>query len=214
MVNRGTAAGTGLVKTDYTPRIYSGFSPNSMAVYNNKLFMCGYDSLTATVQLWSSDGTPAGTTKVTSFAHGLSPGRLYPFQTKLIMTGNDTISGAVQLFYSDGTAAGTSCRTPPSTCDDPFYPWEAWVPYGSGLYYKAAYVYFADYQLCRYVEKQSSGLTELNGQSLTVYPNPTNGIVTIALPEPAFNTLIRVYSHGRTATQPSGLSYFKYHQPD
>jgi ELWxxDGT repeat protein len=129
----GTSEGTKLIKTDYTPRTYSGFLPISMAVHNNKLYMSGYDSLSKTSQLWVSDGTKAGTTKVTSFVHGLSPARLYSFQNKPIMTGNDTITHAVELFVSDGTAAGTVYPTPPSNGADAFYPWQAWVPYNNSL---------------------------------------------------------------------------------
>ena len=120
----GTTSGTVKVKTDYTPRSgYSGFMPNSMAVHNNMLYMAGYDSVSKTVQLWASDGTTAGTTKVTSFPTGLYPSKLYSFQNRLIMTGGDTISKEEELFASDGTAAGTVCPTPPDTWGQyPFIP--------------------------------------------------------------------------------------------
>jgi ELWxxDGT repeat protein len=190
----GTEAGTKLVKTDYTLRTYSGFLPNSMAVMNNKLYMSGYDSLTKTSQLWVSDGTKAGTTKVTNFAHGLSPARLYSFQNKLIMTGNDTITHAVELFVSDGTAAGTICPKPPSTGVDAFYPWQAWVPFNNSLYYRAAYGLFSDYQLCRYFETIHPGIPELTNQNLPVYPNPTNGFFTVTLPPSILKADIDVYN--------------------
>jgi ELWxxDGT repeat protein len=180
----GTTEGTVKVKTDYTYRNGGeGFLPTSMAVHKDKLYMAGYDSLSATIQLWASDGTTAGTTKVTSFRLGLYPERLFSFQNRLIMTGYDTISDQVQLFASDGTAAGTVCPTPPDTWGQyPFYPWEAWVPFNDALYYKGAYAYFADYQLCRYTEFPA-GIDQLNGESVSVYPNPTNGKFNVELPE-------------------------------
>lgn len=190
----GTAASTQLVKADHTPRTNSGFLPTSMAVHNNKLYMAGYDSLTKTTQLWVSDGTKAGTIKVTNFAHGLSPARLYSFQNKLIMTGNDTITHAVELFVSDGTAAGTICPNPPSTGVDAFYPWQAWVPFNNSLYYRAAYGYFADYQLCRYFETEHTGFEELAKQNLPVYPNPTSGLFNITLPSSTPNAIIEVFN--------------------
>ncbi len=190
----GTAAGTKTIKTDYTPRTYSGFLPTSMAVHNNKLYMAGYDSLSGTVQLWSTDGTTAGTVKITSHAHGLYPSKLYSFQSKLIMTGNDTISDEEQLFASDGTAAGTVCPTPPDTWGQyPFYPWEAWVPFNNGLYFRGAYAYFADYQLCRYTE-QPQGIEQHKEETLSVFPNPTTGIFKVVLSTPDAGTIIEVYN--------------------
>lgn len=155
--------------------------------------MAGYDSLTKTSQLWVSDGTKTGTTKVTSFAHGLSPARLYSFQNKLIMTGNDTINHAVELFVSDGTAAGTICPKPPSTGVDAFLPWQAWVPYNNSLYYRAAYGYFADYQLCRFTDTQNTGIAEQAEPVLSVYPNPTNGFINFTLPPSALKADIELY---------------------
>jgi hypothetical protein len=221
----GTSESTKLVKTDYSPRTYSGFLPTSMAIHNNMLYMAGYDSLTKTSQLWVSNGTKAGTTKITSFAHGLSPGRLYSFQNKLIMTGHDTINHATELFVSDGTAAGTICPKPPSTGVDAFYPWQAWVPFNNSLYYRAAYGYFADYQLCRYFETIHPGIPELTNQNLPVYPNPTNGFINITLPPSTLVADVEAYnSNGalifrQTATnslntidltnQPPGLYFIK-----
>jgi ELWxxDGT repeat protein len=188
----GTTAGTVKVKTDYTPRSgYAGFMPTSMAVHNGKLYMAGYDSLTATIQLWGSDGTTAGTTKVTSFPHSLYPAKLFSFENRLIFTGGDTISGEEELFASDGTAAGTVCPTPPDTWGQyPFYPWE---PFNNALYYKAAYSYFADYQLCRYSEFPF-GIAQQSMMNLSVYPNPTSGTFTVVLPKPTGNTTIEVYN--------------------
>ena len=182
----GTTTGTVKVKTDYTPSNFGGgFMPNSMAVHNNMLYMAGYDSVSATKQLFVTDGTTAGTTKVTSFPKGLDPSKLYSFQNKLIMTGWDTVSNWEELFASDGTAAGTVCPTPPAMGDSPFYPsWEAWVPFNNALYFKAAYGYFADYQLCRYTETKPSGIMANNESPKAFvlfqnYPNPFNPTTTI-----------------------------------
>jgi ELWxxDGT repeat protein len=191
----GTNAGTLLVKADHTPRSgYAGFMPNSMAVHNNLLYMAGFDSLTAKNQLWVSDGTTAGTHMVTHFPNGFTPSRLYSFQNKLIMTAGDTLSGNVELFASDGTAAGTICPTPPSNGQDAFYPWEAWVPFNNCLYYKAAYGYFADYQLCRYSETPF-GIAQQTYRELFVYPNPTQGLINIVFPDRDSNSDIEIYNN-------------------
>jgi ELWxxDGT repeat protein len=191
----GTIANTVKVKSDYTPNGGSaGFRPTPMAVHNNLLYTAGYDSLSATTQLFVTDGTTAGTSKVTCFPHSLFPAKLYSFQNRLIMTGGDTTSGEEELFASDGTATGTVCPTPPDTWGQyPFYPWEAWVLFNNALYYKAAYAYFADYQLCCYSELQF-GIEQQTKENFSVYPNPTNSSFNIVLPQPASIKNIEVYN--------------------
>jgi len=166
-----------------------------MAVYNNKLYVSGYDSLTATTQLWVSDGTTAGTTKVTNSHKNFDPQNLYAFQNRLIMTGYDTISGGDELFASDGTAAGTICPTPPSTAElAPFYPWKAWVPFNNALYFTACYTFWSDYQLCRYAE-QPFGIEKQPAAGLSVYPNPTKGNFKVILPADTRNASIELYNN-------------------
>jgi ELWxxDGT repeat protein len=196
----GTAQGTVIVKADYTPRNgVRGFYPSSMAVHSNVLYMAGYDSLTQLVQLWKCDGTTAGTSKITSNPIGLSPSRLFSFQSRVIFTGSDTLSQQTQLFASDGTADGTVCPTPPETWGQyPFYPWEAWVPFNNALYYKAAYSYFADYQLCRYTELPSGIVTDKEVPEAIVlsqnYPNPFNPTTTIGYQLPVSGQVtLKVY---------------------
>jgi hypothetical protein len=110
------------------------------------------------------------------------------------MTGYDTISNQTQLFFSDGTKSGTKCPTPPDTWGQyPFYPWEAWVPFNNALYYRGAYAYFADYQLCRYTES-GVGIEEKSAENLSIFPNPTNGILNVVLPNLTGNTSIEIFN--------------------
>jgi len=203
----GTTAGTVVVKTDYTPRTYSGFSTATLAVFNNKLYLGGYDSLTRTTQLWVTDGTTAGTTKVTNSTKTFSPSRLYAFGNRLIMTGLDTISNREELFASDGTQEGTICPTPPSTAEYlPFYPWKEWVPFNNALYFTACYTFWSDYQLCRYTETPF-GIESQAAEKLSVYPNPTTGSFKVVLPLSASITDIEVYTS-------SGALLYKHETSD
>ncbi|NVO19849.1 MAG: T9SS type A sorting domain-containing protein [Bacteroidetes bacterium] len=192
--NDGTTTGTVLVKADYTQRNgVSGFCPTDMAVYNNLLYMSGYDSINNANQLWVSDGSTAGTTKITTSAKGFGPGKMFPFKSRLIMTGYDTISGQEQLFASDGTLAGMVCPTPPDTWGQyPFYPWQAWVPFHDALYYRGAYSYFSDYQLCRYSETPF-GIEKPTPDDISVYPNPTSGPLDIVIPGIKGDVFLEIY---------------------
>jgi hypothetical protein len=171
--------------------------------------MAGYDSLTKVDQLWKSDGTTVGTVRITNNRSGLFPDRLFSFQNRLIFTGYDTISKQVQLFASDGTAAGTVCPTPPDTWGQyPFYPWESWVPFKNAVYYKAAYSYFADYQLCRYTEPPILGIDDDRKTSeefvlFQNYPNPFNLSTTIKYKIPrSSHVKLTVYNtFGQQVTQ-------------
>jgi ELWxxDGT repeat protein len=191
----GTNSGTIRVKTEHTLRNgVRGFYPHSMAIHKNALYIAGYDSLTKVDQLWKSDGTMAGTVRITDSPKGLFPDRLFSFQNKLIMTGYDTISNQVQLFYSDGTKSGTKCPTPTDTWGQyPFYPWETWVPFNNALYYKGAYAYFADYQLCRFTDTEV-GIEEKSVEISSIYPNPTNGMLNVILPLLTGTTSIGIYN--------------------
>jgi ELWxxDGT repeat protein len=190
----GTTAGTVKIKADYTPRTYSGFVTGPLAVYNNKLYLGGWDSLSATSQLWVSDGTTAGTTKVTNFSKGFNPNRLYAFQDKLIMTGLDSTTNGEEIFATDGTEAGTVRPVPPSMAElAPFYPWTAWVPFNNGLYFTACYTFWSDYQLCRYTQNPSAIEQRTTG-ALSVYPNPTHGPINVVLPQTTVNADIELYN--------------------
>ncbi len=169
----GTAAGTVKIKTDYSVVNGTlGFNPTSMVVHKNKLYFAGYDSITRFDQLWVSDGTTAGTVRVTASTKALYPSKLYSFQNMIVMTAYDTINKSTQLWVSDGTASGTSCPKPPDTWSSyPFYPFERFVPFNNALYFRAAYSYFSDYQLCRYSELPS-GIAVTKQNKVSVYPNP------------------------------------------
>jgi hypothetical protein len=101
------------------------------------------------------------------------------------MTAGDTVSGNEELFATDGTAAGTVCPTPPALGQYAFQTWEAWVPFNNALYFRAAYGYFADLQLCRYTETKPTGIVnnkEIPGAFALFqnYPNPFNPSTTIS----------------------------------
>ncbi|MEP7142470.1 MAG: T9SS type A sorting domain-containing protein [Ferruginibacter sp.] len=107
----GTVAGTVVVKqlaVEWEGGPFSGGLP-SLCVMNNSLyFACGNNS--NGVNLWKTDGTTAGTTKVINLVSadftGWGPAHLVAFNNNIYFTANDDISGP-EVWKSDGTAAGT-----------------------------------------------------------------------------------------------------------
>jgi ELWxxDGT repeat protein len=120
-VSDGTAAGTKLAATiaidappgwsSPLPTYYSNATPpRGMVAAGGKLYLTGYDP-THGAQLWVSDGTQAGTTRLTSFGQ-LPPymaqqgiGGLTAVGTKVYFLANDNTGR--QLWVTDGTRAGT-----------------------------------------------------------------------------------------------------------
>lgn len=104
----GTASGTQMVKD-----IWPGSSPgvpglfNYCAVYNGKLYFPANDGING-LELWSTDGTSAGTQMVKDIntSGNGDPTYLMVYKGKLYFSAADVDHG-YELFSSDGTAVGT-----------------------------------------------------------------------------------------------------------
>jgi ELWxxDGT repeat protein len=112
----GTTSGTLLVKDIDPFKItlgnftYSASSnPSSLTAFNGKLYFQAMDRAHGS-QLWVSDGTAAGTQRVTDINPGLfagiNPRYLKVFQGHLFFGAGDGAGGSA-LWESDGTTAGT-----------------------------------------------------------------------------------------------------------
>jgi ELWxxDGT repeat protein len=106
----GTAGGTGLVK-DFDPGSSSGGDPQQLIPFAGKIYFEAPrpSDPGAGVELWKSDGTPAGTVPVVDPfpADGPRPGdALVPMGSRLYFAATTAAAGT-ELWASDGTAAGT-----------------------------------------------------------------------------------------------------------
>lgn len=88
----GTAAGTILLKSDFTR------TPNSLTEFNDMLIFT-----TTASELWRSDGTPSGTIQLMTTS---SIGILESTPNFLFFTARDAATGQ-ELYKTDGTPAGT-----------------------------------------------------------------------------------------------------------
>lgn len=107
----GTAAGTMMVN-DLRPGEF-GSNPSNFAVLNNKLYFNAldgfdYDSGEHGFELWSTDGTSAGTALVKDIypGGGSYPSNLKAFGNKIYFNADDGTNGT-ELWASDGTNEGT-----------------------------------------------------------------------------------------------------------
>lgn len=102
--------GVRLVK-DFYPGNNSGISSSPVAVFNNKLLICAADGKHGQ-ELWTSDGTAAGTVLLKDIFPGTNDGiscygSLGAIGNSLFFQGDDGTHGKA-LWKTDGTSAGTT----------------------------------------------------------------------------------------------------------
>ena len=133
----GTTAGTNLVK-DINPGTGPSVSNYGIytAVLSGKVFFQANDGAHG-YELWSSDGTAAGTNLVKDIDPGTDSSYssdLTAFKGKLYFSARDATNG-FQLWQSDGTAAGTNLVKVLNPKGDAFA--SALTPVGGTLYFAA-----------------------------------------------------------------------------
>lgn len=107
-VSEGTASSTKLVACPPTVGTWSGETPGTMVVFNNRLFFVA-SGQSAGYELWQSDGTTAGT----SLVKDINPGSANAYITQFTVVGNKLYFMAkhdlygMEVWVSDGTNSGT-----------------------------------------------------------------------------------------------------------
>jgi ELWxxDGT repeat protein len=135
--SNGTAAGTRMVK-DINPGAGSSIDlihSFPLTRINGIAFFPARDGSDRR-ELWKSDGTAAGTTKVAQVAMGITHTRLRAdLHGTLLFQGVDAIHGA-ELWKSDGTAAGTTLVKDIAPGDLASYPYDL-TPFHGTLFFAA-----------------------------------------------------------------------------
>ena len=149
-VSDGTSAGTSLLKdiwpgvTSATPTGVTVADPGCTYHYqftlmNNKLYFSAYNASGS--ELWSTDGTTAGTNMVADIWPGpgsSGPYCITPFNGNIIFSATDSLHGD-ELWISDGTTAGTSLLKDinPGTASGSVASYSAFTAYNGKLYFDA-----------------------------------------------------------------------------
>jgi ELWxxDGT repeat protein len=137
----GTSGGTFLVKDIYpgfNGNLPNGSGPNNFFIYNNKLYFSALDAAHGN-ELWSSDGTDAGTALVKDLNPGPGFGSCSGFieyNGIMLFSARDNVHG-YELWRSDGTDSGTYLVKDINPGVNDGYPLGQWCNYNNKTYFRA-----------------------------------------------------------------------------
>lgn len=192
----GTAAGTTILK-DIIPGIGSGLVilqstavlyMTEIAVVNNKLIFASRNFTNNSYELWSSDGTTAGTNQIVTMnpTGYFSPRNFFVYKNRMLFLG--IVGGYVDIYSTDGTATGTFKLSPPGLTTFPTLGnmnlFGGYVLHSDGAVYMNA-SFTANYDELWRIKDTSVTLsvnnTETNTNDVNIYPNPGDGAFTLQL---------------------------------
>ena len=109
-ITDGTAAGTNLL-LEINPGNYNTGNPGRFYEWNNIVYFEANDGgAGSNAEVWRTDGTAAGTFKLTEINPGgdALPRNFFAFNNELYFGARPSNSVGIELFKTNGTAAGTS----------------------------------------------------------------------------------------------------------
>ena len=174
----GTNAGTQLVKDinvgNANSVIYAG-TPNGMVEFNNEVYSFGYNG--TSVEFFKTNGSLAGTTVIKTLPTIIGVSYSYVFNGKIYFVGFNSVGGSEFLYESDGTTAGTfqiapiiaTYTTSPNGFNMLAFGNEVYIP---------AYFGSQGVEFCKLTPSLSNEEWNVSNV-MKVYPNPTNGIITV-----------------------------------
>ncbi len=176
-VSDGTSGGTNMVKDIYpgTTSSYAGYY-GGFAALNGKVYFTAGDSAHG-YELWSTDGTTAGTALVADIDPGTGSGYpgyyggFYPFNDKLYFDATDGVHGD-ELWVTDGTTGGTNMVADIWPGAGSGYP--GYIDYGSAFTVANNKIFFmAEDSLHGYELWASDGTTGGTTRVADIWPGKT-----------------------------------------
>ncbi|MBM6500536.1 T9SS type A sorting domain-containing protein [Flavobacterium macrobrachii] len=172
----GTAAGTEMIK-DITPGNNSNsWSPNSFIEFNNQLYFSKNDEINGS-QIWKSDGTNDGTVMVTSNPQTTFYGnQLIKYNNLLFYSAYNQTNGVeLWMLDSDDNATLVQDITPGNEGSDP----GDFIELNGYLYFMASTNGNATGRKIFRLNSQTLETNSSKNNTISVYPNPANGIFHI-----------------------------------
>jgi ELWxxDGT repeat protein len=161
---------------------YPGYDYD-MVAYNGKLYFAAMGDTLTGFQLWSSDGTSAGTSQVKQLSsyvpYNAVPFNMSVYNNRLIFTANiDTLNKYV-LWSSDGSSAGTHTISPSIAPNNNPLGYYTYMAQANGqLFLNANFNSIGD-EL--WVYSTPTAITETEGDhSIAAYPNPFTAGITLS----------------------------------
>lgn len=174
----GTTVGTQLVKDinvgSANSVIYAS-TPNGMVEFNNEVYSFGYNG--TSVEFFKTNGSLAGTTVIKTLPNIIGVSYSYVFNGKIYFVGFNSVGGSEYLYESDGTTDGTfqmvpiiaTYTTSPNGFNMLAFENEMYIP---------AYFGSQGVEFCKLTPSLSNEEWNVS-DVMNVYPNPTNGIITV-----------------------------------
>lgn len=182
----GTASGTTLVKD-----IYPGY--RSSNIYNikscnGKLYFSAMDTFNHGEETWTSDGTGANTLMLKEIAPDTLSGGgagFTAYKNHVFFQASDSTGSIYQsrLWVTDGTGTNTRIIAPPSSIVDSSLAGIAMsnIIYNGSLYFPANFDGTGIELWSLRDTTGTSTITKVSQDILTIYPNPSDGILTVQL---------------------------------
>lgn len=180
----GTTAGTAIVKDIFPGPIgsYPGYNYD-MISYDGKLYFSAMGDTLVGYQLWTSDGTAAGTTQLKQLSaytpYNSIPFNVNVYNNRIIFTAGTDSVNLYQLWSSDGTASGTHIIAPAiAPYTNPLGNYSKMAEANGQLFLNAYFTSIGD-ELWIYATPTAIIETE-GDHSISAYPNPFTAGITLS----------------------------------
>ena len=175
----GTEIGTQMIKDVYQGNNNNFNPPQALTEFNNQLYFAQGDISNTGIQIWKSNGTETGTTKVTNLPNAFFTGyEMFATDNNLYFSFNDSVSGGELWKLDTNDNLSLVADITPGT--EGSYP--------TGFFEYNGYVYFtaalnnvsSGIKTYRVIDQSTLSTANFeNNLNSSIYPNPTSNVLNI-----------------------------------